>query len=85
MPVRDKILVLMDTSDADKTLLKFLEIIATSSETKEIHFFNSISEMKIPEGVLKDFPEIKEKSIEDRKSKIQTLVKNSLSQKLIDF
>lgn len=85
MPVRDKILVLMDTTDADRTLLKFLEIIATASETKEIHFFNSISEMKIPEEVLKDFPEIKEKSITDRKSKIQTLVKGTLSQKLVDI
>ncbi len=75
----------MDTSDADRTLLKFLEIIATTNETKEIHFFNSISEMKIPDEVLKDFPEIKDKAVEDRKSKIQTLVKGSLSKALIDI
>ncbi len=75
----------MDTSDADRTLLRFLEIIATTNDTKEIHFFNSISEMKIPDDVLKDFPEIKDKAVEDRKSKIQTLVKNSLSQKLINI
>ncbi|WP_420387295.1 universal stress protein [Roseivirga sp.] len=83
--MRDKIMVLMDTSDADRTLLRFLEIIATTNDTKEIHFFNSISEMKIPDDVLKDFPEIKDKAVEDRKSKIQTLVKNSLSQKLINI
>ena len=78
-------MVLMDTTDADRTLLKFLEIIATTNDTKEIHFFNSISEMKIPEDVLKDFPEIKDKALEERKSKIQTLVKNTLSKKLIDI
>lgn len=75
----------MDTSDADRTLLKFLEIIATTSDTKEIHFFNSISEMKIPEDVLKDFPEIKDKALDERKSKIKTLVKGTLSKKLIDI
>lgn len=75
----------MDTSDADRTLLKFLEIIATTSDTKEIHFFNSISEMKIPEDVLKDFPEIKDKALEERRSKIKTLVKGTLSNKLIEI
>lgn len=73
----------MDTSDADRTLLRFLEIIATRNETKEIHFFNSISEMKIPDAVLKEFPEIKEKSIAERQSKIETLAKSVLSSDLI--
>lgn len=72
----------MDTSEADKTLLKFLEPIATNSETKEIHFFNSISEMKIPEEVLKDFPEIKEKTIDERKTQLKTLAKSSLPDSL---
>lgn len=73
----------MDTSDADRTLLKFLEIIATRNETKEIHFFNSISEMKIPDAVLKEFPEIKEKSISERQSKIETLAKSMLTKDLV--
>lgn len=85
MPAREKIMVLMDTSDADRTLLKFLEIIATTNETKEIHFFNSISEMKIPDGVLKEFPEIKDKSIAERKSKIEMLAKSVLTEKLVEI
>lgn len=85
MPRREKVMVLMDTSDADKTLLKFLEIIATTNETKEIHIFNSISEMKIPEGVLKDFPEIKDKSIEERRSEINALVKELLPKSLVEI
>ena len=72
MPSREKILVLMDTSNADRTLLKFLEPIVYKNETKEVHFFNSISEMKIPEDVLRDFPEIKEKAVEDRVSQLKT-------------
>jgi nucleotide-binding universal stress UspA family protein len=85
MPVREKIMVLMDTSDADKNILKYLEPIATTSETKEIHFFNSISEMKIPEGVLKDFPEIKDKAVSDRRLQLETLAKEILPKKLIDI
>ena len=73
----------MDTSDVDKTLLRFIEIIATAHETKEIHFFNSISEMKIPEAVLKNFPEIKDKSIEERRKMIQNLVSSTLPEKLV--
>ena len=74
----------MDTSEVDKTLLKFIEVIATAHETKEIHFFNSISEMKIPEDVLKSFPEIKEKSIEERRKQIQDLVEKSLPEHLVE-
>jgi nucleotide-binding universal stress UspA family protein len=82
MPRRERILVLMDTSDVDKTLLNFLEIIATTNDTKEVHFFNSISEMKIPEEVLKDFPEIKEKAIDEKRTKISQVVKSVLSERV---
>ncbi len=74
----------MDTSDADRTLLKYLEVIAKTHDTQEIHFLNSISEMKIPDEVLKDFPEIKEKSLTDRRSKLETLIKASLSSDLVE-
>lgn len=84
MPQRDKVMVLMDTSEADKNLLKYLEKIAIVNDTKEIHIFNSISEMKIPEQVLKDFPEIKENSIADRKAKLRQTVEEQLPQELID-
>lgn len=82
MPRRERILVLMDTSDVDKTLLNFLEIIATTNDTKEVHFFNSISEMKIPEEVLKDFPEIKEKAIDEKRTKIDQVIKTGLSERV---
>jgi len=74
----------MDTSDADRTLLKYLEIIAKAHDTQEVHFLNSISQMKIPDEVLRDFPEIKEKSVADRKSQLETLIKASLSKALVD-
>lgn len=85
MPSREKILVLMDTSNADRTLLKFLEPIVYKNETKEVHFFNSISEMKIPEDVLRDFPEIKEKAVEDRVSQLKTQASEVLPKSIMDI
>ncbi len=66
MPARERILVLMDTSSADPALLKFLRFIVEAHDTQEVHVFNSISQMNIPDEVLKDFPEIKEKAVEER-------------------
>ena len=83
MPAREKIMVLVDNTEVDKTLLKFIELMAKTNDTREIHFFNSISEMKIPEGVLKDFPEIKERSIQERRESIERLVHESLPADLI--
>lgn len=78
MSKRERILVLMDTSEADKTLLKFVSLMVSVSQTKEIHFFNSIRTMNIPDDVLKDFPDIKQKTIADRKQQLESLVKNNL-------
>jgi len=78
MPARDKIMVLMDTSNTDPVLLKFLKVIVEAHDTQEIHIFNSISQMNIPEDVLKDFPEIKEKAVEERIQLLKTKVEKGL-------
>lgn len=75
----------MDTSNADRTLLKFLEPIVFKNETKEVHFFNSISEMKIPEDVLRDFPEIKEKAVEDRVTQLRTQASEVLPDSIMNI
>jgi nucleotide-binding universal stress UspA family protein len=68
---REKIMVLVDTSEADNTLLNFAALVSKASETKEIHIFNSIPALNIPEDVLKEFPDLRDRAFEDRKSKIQ--------------
>lgn len=79
---RDKIMVLVDTSEADDTLLKFAELVATASETKEIHIFNSIPALNIPEDVLKEFPDLRDRAFEDRKNKIQESINRNVSDSL---
>jgi len=72
----------MDTSNTDPVLLKYLKFIVQAHDTQEVHIFNSISQMNIPEGVLKDFPEIKEKAIEDRVKLLNDEVKNHLPEEI---
>lgn len=52
-------------------MLKFAALVAKASETKEIHIFNNIPALNIPEDVLKEFPDLRDRAFEDRKSKIQ--------------
>ena len=68
----------MDTSSTGSVLLKFLKFIVETHDTQEAHIFNSISHMKIPDAVLKEFPEIKDKAIEERRQLLEDKVKNSL-------
>lgn len=72
----------MDTSNTDTVLLKFLNFIVQAHDTQEVHIFNSISQMNIPDEVLKDFPEIKEKAIEDRIALLMEKVQNGLPEEV---
>lgn len=75
-------MVLMDTSGTDPALLRFLKFIAEAHDTQEIHVFNSISQMNIPDDVLRDFPEIKEKAVDDRVQLLKAKVNEALPEKL---
>ena len=75
----------MDTSGTDPALLRFLKFIVEAHDTQEVHVFNSISQMNIPDDVLKDFPEIKEKAIEERKQLLEDEVKTALPEQIVDI
>jgi len=75
---RDKVMVLVDTSEADNTLLNFAALVAKASDTKEIHVFNSIPALNIPENILKEFPDLRDRAFEDRKNKIQEAIDNNV-------
>ena len=72
----------MDTSGTDPVLMKFLKFIVEAHDTQEIHIFNSISQMNIPDDVLRDFPEIKEKAVVERVQVLNESVKNGLPEKI---
>lgn len=72
----------MDTSNTDAVLLKYLKFIVEAHDTQEVHIFNSISQMNIPDEVLRDFPEIKEKAIEERIQLLKDKVHSGLPEEV---
>lgn len=53
-----KVLVGLDQSEMDPTLIKFASFIAKSSPTTDICFVNVIRDLNVPEEIKKKFPEL---------------------------
>lgn len=67
----DKILVTLDHTDLDKELITAASLIAKLSNTKKITFMNVIKNMNVPNSIKKEFPNIVEDSLKERKSEIE--------------
>lgn len=66
-----KIIVCLDHTEMDKTILKNACEISKVAGTDHITFLNIIKDFNIPDAVKKDFPELLEKAIEERKKEIE--------------
>ncbi|MBV6642464.1 MAG: universal stress protein [Cyclobacteriaceae bacterium] len=71
-----KILVGLDLSDHDKDLIEAASKISGLSGSKEVYFINVIRDFSIPEKLKKEFPDLIEKAIDERRRSIEELVKN---------
>ncbi|WP_109830413.1 universal stress protein [Reichenbachiella versicolor] len=74
MDTFDKILVCIDNTDIDSEILTAASLVSKLSESKEVHFIYVIKEINLPGSVLKEFPNIINDSINDRKKEIQRKV-----------
>ncbi len=72
-----KIIVGLDLTELDDTLVKYASFIAKTSSTKKVYFVNVIRNLNIPKEVLKDFPDMIEKMIEERQQKMKTIVEKN--------
>ncbi len=63
----DKILIGLDQSDMDIDLVKAAAYICNVSHTRKIYFINVIRDFSLPDELLKEFPDLLQKGIEDRK------------------
>ncbi|MBI0400105.1 MAG: universal stress protein [Cytophagales bacterium] len=73
-----KIIVCLDQSEMDKTLVKFAAFIAKSNQSKKIYFTNIIRNLSIPKDVLAEFPNLINNMVEERKSQMKQVVKENL-------
>ncbi len=69
----DKILIGLDQSDMDIDLVKAAAI-CNVSDTKEIYFINVIRDFSMPDELLKEFPDLLKKGIEDRRAAMEQVV-----------
>lgn len=73
-----KIIVCLDQSEVDETLVKFAAFIAKSNQSKKIYFANIIRNLSIPKDVLSEFPNLINNIVEERKSQMKQVVKENL-------
>ncbi len=70
----NKILVALDGSELDATIIKFAAFISRVSDTDTIYFVNVIRHMNIPAAVQKEFPGIIENALEERKAQLEASI-----------
>ncbi len=69
-----KIIVCLDQTSLDETLIKFASFIVNVNQTKKIYFTNVIRNLNIPKEVLEEFPNLIENMVEERKNHMKELV-----------
>lgn len=69
-----KLIVCLDQTPLDETLIKFAVFIARINQTKKVYFTNIIRNLQIPKDVLKEFPNLVENMVDERKSEMKEVV-----------
>lgn len=70
-----KILVALDLSEMDKTLISYTNFLIGILPVEEIIFINVIKNLSIPSEVLREFPNLKKDAINGRKQELREVIK----------
>ena len=73
----NKLLVCLDLSVADKAVTQNACEISKRAGTTEVTFLNVIKDFNLPESLEKEFPDLIEKAIAERKEKLQQAISSS--------
>lgn len=71
----NKILVGLDNSDIDADLIKATSSICELSGSKKVFFVNILREMNLPDQILREFPDLLTKALEEREAELHEKVK----------
>lgn len=69
-----KLIVCLDQSELDVTIVKFASFISKVNQTKKIYFTNVIRNLNIPKDVLEEFPHLIDNMVEERKMQMKEIV-----------
>ena len=76
-----KLIVCLDQSDLDDTLVRFASIVSRVNQTKKIYFANVIRNLQIPNEVLDEFPNLIDNMVEERKQQMKEVVDKNFGKK----
>ncbi|GGF30453.1 universal stress protein [Echinicola rosea] len=77
-----KLIVCLDLSEMDVTLVKFASFIAKINHTKKIYFTNVIRNLQMPKDILQEFPNLVENMVDERKGQMKAVVEEHFDKKL---
>lgn len=69
-----KLIVCLDNSTLDETLVRFASFISKANQTKKIYFTNVIRNLHIPKEVLEEFPNLIDNMVEEKKTHMKEVV-----------
>jgi nucleotide-binding universal stress UspA family protein len=69
-----KMIVCLDQTSLDQTLLEYAAFLAKTNQTKKIYFSSVIKNLSIPKEVLEEFPNLIENMISERKEAMKKIV-----------
>ncbi len=69
-----KLIVCLDQTPLDQTLIEYASFIARVNQTKKIYFSTVIKNLSIPKEVMEEFPNLIENMINERKEAMEKLV-----------
>lgn len=76
-----KLIVCLDQTSMDETLVRFASFIVGINQSKKIYFTNIIRNLSIPKEVLNEFPNLIEGMIDERKSRMKKTVEDHFGEK----
>lgn len=76
-----KLIVCLDQSDLDDTLVRFASFVSRVNQTKKIYFANVIRNLQIPKEVLEEFPNLVDNMVEERKRQMKEVVDRNFGKK----
>lgn len=69
-----KILVALDATSMDKALIQFASFLAHTTSAESVHFVNVIKNTQLPSALRKEFPNLMEDAIKERKKVLEKTV-----------
>ena len=75
-PIKN-ILVALDTTEMNETIMAYATFMVNTSKAEKIYFVNIIKNLSIPDEVKKEFPNMEKNALEERENFLKDVIKKS--------